>query len=111
MDQQTHSASHGPDGRPDAVLMPSSLKTGRRLLDRVGSVLDIAEPLLQVDRSAGERAWIRQQPNNRLFVTRDPHDTIFFRTITRGPVSSGTTGGRARAVRISTWVPGRRGGH
>ncbi len=53
-------------------------KSGKRLVDRVASITDIAEPLLGIDRSTGERAWIRQQPHGRLFITRDPTDTIFF---------------------------------
>ncbi len=53
-------------------------KRGERLVDRVRSITDVAEPLLAIDRAMGERAWIRQQPHGRLFVTRDPADTICF---------------------------------
>jgi hypothetical protein len=63
---------------PDALMLPAALKRGARLHDRVASIAAIAEPLLGVDRAAGERAWVRQQPHGRLFVTRDPADTIFF---------------------------------
>ena len=65
---------------PDALFLPESTKAGSKLRDRVNAVADIAEPLLEVDRSAGERVYIRKQPHGRLFVTRDPHDTIFFPT-------------------------------
>jgi hypothetical protein len=66
--------------RPDALFLPAALKRGPTLFARVSSVCDVAEPLLEVDRSAGERAYIRSQPHGRLFVTRDPADTIFFPT-------------------------------
>jgi hypothetical protein len=63
---------------PDALMIPEGLKAGARMSDRVTSVVDIAEPLLVVDRSQGERAHIRIQPHGRLFVTKDVHDTILF---------------------------------
>jgi hypothetical protein len=66
------------DKIPDAVLIPEGLKTGARMSDRVASVVDIAEPLLAVDRSTGERAYFRIQPGGWLFVTKDVHDTILF---------------------------------
>jgi hypothetical protein len=66
------------DKKPDALMIPESRKTGARMSDRVASVAEIAEPLLRVDRSAGERAYIRIQPGGRLFVTKDMHDTILF---------------------------------
>ena len=46
--------------------------------DRVASIADIAEPLLKVDRSKGENAWIRQQGGDWLFITKSTTDTIFF---------------------------------
>lgn len=64
--------------RPDALMIPERFKTGARMSDRVASVADIAEPLLVVDRLAGERAYIRIQPGGRLFVSKDTHDTILF---------------------------------
>jgi hypothetical protein len=63
---------------PDALMVPEALKTGARMSDRVASVADIAEPLLGVDRSKGERAYIRIQPGGRLFVSKNVHDTILF---------------------------------
>jgi hypothetical protein len=66
--------------RPDALFLPETVKSGSRLSDRVTAVCRVAEPLLVVDRAAGERAYIRRQPHGRLFVTRDPLDTIFFPT-------------------------------
>ena len=46
------------------------------MVERVGSICDLAEPLLGVDRAAGQHAWVRQQPHGWLFVTRDNRDTI-----------------------------------
>ena len=57
-------------------MLPASQKRGARLADRVASIVSITEPILGVDRAAGERAWIRQQPHGQLFITRDPADTI-----------------------------------
>ena len=39
---------------PDALMVPESRKKGARLVDRVASIADYAEPLLAVDRT---RAW------------------------------------------------------
>lgn len=64
------------DPIPDALLIPESLKAGARQIDRINSVLDIAEPILAVDRTLGERAYIRRQPGGRLFITKDPADTL-----------------------------------
>jgi hypothetical protein len=64
--------------RPDALMLSSNQKRGARLIDRVASIAEIAEPILGVDRAAGERAWIRQQPHGQLFITRDLADTICF---------------------------------
>ncbi len=62
---------------PDALFVPDRLKSGRTMKDRMNSVLDIAEPLLGVDRRSGGRAYIRKQPGGQLFITRDPEDTIY----------------------------------
>lgn len=62
--------------RPDAVDLPDSLRGSGGPLDRVDNILKVAEPLLQVDRSKGERGWIRRQ-GDRVFVTRDRKDTLF----------------------------------
>jgi hypothetical protein len=64
--------------RPDALIISAATKRGDRLIDRVASIVAVAEPLLGVVRTAGERAWIRQQPHGQLFITRDPADTIAF---------------------------------
>jgi hypothetical protein len=66
--------------RPDAVFLPETMKSGPRIFDRIAAVSRIAEPLLEVDRSKAERTYIRKQANGRLFITRDPADTIFFPT-------------------------------
>jgi hypothetical protein len=63
---------------PDALMLPATLKKGGRLADRVKSITDVAEPLLGLDRPAGQRAWIRQQPHGRLFITASTEDTIYF---------------------------------
>ena len=63
---------------PDALFVPEKMKRGRTLGDRVDSVLAVAEPLLGVDRPAGQRAYIRRQGDGWLFVTRSPDDTIYF---------------------------------
>jgi hypothetical protein len=73
--------------RPDALFLPESVKVGTRIFDRVAAVCRVAEPLLEVDYPAGERAYIRTQPHGRLFITRDPADTILFPT---GHPKSGT---------------------
>ncbi len=62
--------------RPDAIMLPAGLKSGARMSDRVRSICEIAEPLLGVNFAGGERAWIRQQPHGRLFVTREKSDTL-----------------------------------
>lgn len=63
---------------PDALLIPEAMKRGRTLLERVESILAIAEPMLGVDRAREDRAYIRRQGDGWLFVTRDPQDTIYF---------------------------------
>lgn len=66
------------DQVPDALMIPETWKKGLTQLERIDSILDIAEPLLRVERERGERAYIRRQPGGRLFVTSDPHDTLQF---------------------------------
>ncbi len=63
---------------PDALIIPESQKSGARMVDRVASILAVAEPLLGVDRRQGERGYIRIQPGGRLFITKDPADTLLF---------------------------------
>lgn len=63
---------------PDALFIPESTKRGRTLWERLNSILDIAEPMLGVDRSKGDRAYIRRQDNGWLFITRNPEDTIYY---------------------------------
>jgi hypothetical protein len=67
-----------PSSAPDALMVPNRYKLGGTLWARMNSILDIAEPLLGVDRSKGERAYIRNQGNEGAFVTRSPDDTICF---------------------------------
>ncbi len=62
---------------PDALMVPEKLKRGRTLFERMCSILDFAEPMLGVDRSKGERAYIHRQPRGWLFLTKDQFDTIY----------------------------------
>lgn len=66
------------DRPADAVRAPEAIKRGATQLDRIDSILAVAEPLLGVDRSRGERGYIRKQPGSTLFVTKDPLDTLQF---------------------------------
>jgi hypothetical protein len=63
---------------PDALMLPEDRKRGARMIDRVASIADIAEPILEVDRAGGERAYIRLQGNGKLFISKSIVDTIFF---------------------------------
>jgi hypothetical protein len=63
---------------PDALILPEAWKTGQTQLDRIDSILAVAEPLLNLDRARGQKAYIRRQPGGRLFVTADPHDSLRF---------------------------------
>ncbi len=63
---------------PDALMLPEGRKQGTRMVERVASIADIAEPLLQVDRAQGEHAYIRLQNNGKLFVSKSIFDTIYF---------------------------------
>jgi hypothetical protein len=67
-----------PNQFPDALMLPANVKRGVRLAQRVNSICEIAEPLLGVNRAAGERAWVRQQPHGQLFITRRPDDSLCF---------------------------------
>ncbi len=62
---------------PDALFIAESLKRGRTFAERLGSVLDLAEPILGVDRRAGQHAYVRKHTGGQLFITRDPADTIY----------------------------------
>jgi hypothetical protein len=69
----------------DAAYVPGSLRRGDTVHERLRSILAIAEPILGVDRAAGERGWVRvikstdaRRPDPWLFVTRDPNDTLLF---------------------------------
>ena len=59
-------------------MLPEGRKQGTRMIDRVASIADIAEPLLEVDRARGERAYIRLQGNGKLFISKSIFDTINF---------------------------------
>ncbi len=61
-------------------MVPETRKKGGRLIDRVASIADYAEPLLAVDRARAERAYIRLQGNGKLFISKSVFDTINFPT-------------------------------
>lgn len=63
---------------PDALFVAEAMKRGRTQGERMDSILAIAEPILNVDRAKGDRAYIRRQGDGWLFITRDPNDTIYF---------------------------------
>lgn len=82
-------ASPGPEPCHDAVILLAHWLRDRSIdlqLDAFGipaepvflRLCDIAEPLLGVDRSAGERAYVRVQDGTWIFITKDPMDTLFF---------------------------------
>src|SRR5262245_54549131 len=62
---------------PDALMIPARLKRGRTQRERIASVNAVANPLPSVDYDKGELAWIRTLDGHWLFVTKDPHDTIY----------------------------------
>lgn len=65
--------------RPDAVFIHESLKQGETAKQRGLTVLDIAESLLQVDKAAGEHAFVRCNPyRGFLFVSRSGADRILY---------------------------------
>lgn len=67
---------------PDALVLPYAVGDGPKLspipnLDKVNRICDVAEPILGVDRSKGEHAYIRNQRETRTyFITRSPHDSL-----------------------------------
>jgi hypothetical protein len=78
----------------DAVYVPGSLRRGNTMPERLRSVLAIAEPLLGVDRRAGERGYVRvlkfgdpRRPDVWLFVTKSTDDLLLFPKSPPGPLS------------------------
>lgn len=63
---------------PDALFVPERLKRGATQYERICSILDLAEPILGVNREAGEKGYIRKQGDGWLFITKDPEDLIGF---------------------------------
>jgi hypothetical protein len=68
--------------RPDALFLPENMKAGKTALARAHSVLQIAEPLLEINRAVGEKAHVRPTIGQvrKMFITRDPYDTIYYPT-------------------------------
>ncbi len=65
----------------DALWVPAALKYGKRFVDRIDSIAELARPLLGIDRAKGEGACIRlpmPADRDRCFVTKSPDDTLFF---------------------------------
>jgi hypothetical protein len=65
--------------RPDALFVHSPPKASGTITARVEAACKLFERLLECDYPR-EKAYIRKQPFGRLFVTRDPADTILFPT-------------------------------
>ena len=82
--------------RLDAIWLPESIKRGARLIDRIAAVAAVAEPLLEVDRTVGERAYIRKQPHGRLLSPATRSIRSSFQSVTRSPAchDTGGSGGR-----------------
>jgi hypothetical protein len=66
-------------GRPDALFLQSAPKVSGSITVRVRETCKILERLLECDYPR-EKVWIRKQPFGRLFITRDPADTVLFPT-------------------------------
>lgn len=65
----------------DALMIPQGLRAGRTFKERLFNILDVAEPLLGVDRAAGGRAYLRPPvPGSAelMFCSPSPDDTINF---------------------------------
>lgn len=63
----------------DALQIPVRFRRGATQIERVASIDRIADPLLGVDRDAGEVGWIRTEPiAGHLFVTKSNDDTLYF---------------------------------
>lgn len=68
------------DGRPDALMIPASMKRGERPGDRLDYICTIAERFLGLDRRNGEHAFVRAWPpkGEYLFVTTTDVDEFYF---------------------------------
>jgi hypothetical protein len=72
--------------RPDAIVVPADRAVGNRLVNRVGSIADITDPILGVAPNTEDRSLIRIQ-GGKMFVVKGtlaslknnaPHDTLLF---------------------------------
>lgn len=68
------------DGRPDALMIPASMKRGDKTQDRLDHMCTLAEGFLGLDRRKGQHAHIRAWPpeGEFLFVTESPLDEFNF---------------------------------
>ena len=60
----------------DAIILPKRYIQAKSDKLRFHRTFDLLEQLLGVDRAAGERAWAREIPGERLFVTKSSNDTL-----------------------------------
>jgi hypothetical protein len=62
--------------KPDAVRIPMTMKTGKRMPDRVDSIATMAEKIMGLDRSKKQLAGIHIMGANQeiCFCTPPPHD-------------------------------------
>ena len=68
------------NGKPDALMVPASMKHSARMVDRLDSICLIGEKFLGLDRRGGETACVRIWPpkGEYLFVTSSDCDEFFF---------------------------------
>lgn len=64
--------------RPDALMVSDCFKRGADIFEKKKHFTELVDPLLQIDRTEGERWYAHQQPFQKSFVTRDHFDTILF---------------------------------
>lgn len=64
---------------PDAVRIPDAWKGNGNALVQAHTLVDHAETILGVDRTRGERAWVRDAMGGQTrFCTKSPEDTMLY---------------------------------
>jgi hypothetical protein len=66
---------------PDALYVPSHYKQGATQRERLAAIDKIAYPMLEVDKSKGEMAFIRMQNDGGdewMFITKNLRDSLLF---------------------------------
>jgi hypothetical protein len=68
------------DGKPDALMIPASMKRGATPADRLDMICTLAEGFLGLDRRKGEHAFVRAWPPDGefLFVATSELDEFYF---------------------------------